>query len=134
MVAVLLGGGCQSQLLFRNDHRITIVSPADFSNVRGPVTIRWVTRDFSAPADGHFEVFLDRDPQPPGETLHYFAGQSLLDIWTVDTTSFLIPRFPLPDPAAPKQEQEHHEITVILVDGQGRRIGETSAFVEFNLA
>ena len=133
MVAVLLGSGCQSQLLFRNDHRITIVSPRDFSTVHAPVTIRWVTRDFSAPTDGHFVVFLDSDPQPPGETLNYFAGQSLQYVWTVDTTSFRIPHFPLVDPNAPKQEQEHHDVTVILVDRQGRRISETAGFVEFNL-
>jgi len=133
-LAVLFGSGCQSDLLFRNDHRITITSPSDFSNVHTPVTITWVTRDFTAPADGHFEVFLDRDPQPPGETLKsYFGGQSLQFIWTVDTTSFKIPYLPLPDPNAPKQEQEHHTITVILVDRDGRRITETSGFVEFNV-
>jgi hypothetical protein len=132
--ALLLGSGCQSQLLFRNDHRITIVAPVDFSNVKAPVTIRWVSRDFTAPADGHFEVFLDRDPLPPGETLQsYFAGQSTQFIWTTDQTSFRIPFFPLPDTAAPKFEQEHHEVTVIVVDAQGRRIGESSGFVEFNL-
>lgn len=134
VLAVLLGSGCQTELLFRNDHRITITSPSDFANVHAPVTITWVTRDFAAPADGHFEVFLDRDPQPPGETVQsYFAGQSLQFIWTVDTTTFKIPYFPLADPNAPKQEQEHHTITVILVDSRGRRITETSGFVEFNV-
>ena len=130
--AVLLGSGCQSQLLFRNDHRITIVSPGDFSNVKAPVTIHWVTRQFT-PADGHFEVFLDRDPQPPGESLHYFAGESTQFIWSTDQTTFRIPYFPIADPNAPKEEQVHHTVTVILVDSTGRRVGETSGFVEFNL-
>ena len=131
LFAVLVGSGCQTQLLFRNDHRITITTPSSFANVHKPLTIRWVTRDFTAPQDGHYEVFLDRDPQPPGESLHYFAGQSLQFIWTVDTTSFRVPYLPLPDPNAPQLEQEHHTVTVILVDTQGRRIGETSGFVEF---
>ncbi|HEX6489025.1 MAG TPA: hypothetical protein VF137_09195 [Candidatus Dormibacteraeota bacterium] len=98
------------------------------------MTIRWETRDFEAPADGHFEVFVDRDPQPPGESLQsYFSGQSQQYIWTTDQTTFRIPYFPLPDPNAPKQEQEHHMVTVIIVDPQGRRITETSGFVEFYL-
>lgn len=135
LLACLAASGCQSDLLFRNDHRITITAPGDFARVHSPVTIRWVTRDFTAPADGHFELFLDRDPQPPGETLqHYFAGQSLQFIWTTDQTGFRIPYFPLADPNAPKEEQQHHTVTVILVDQDGRRIGETSGFVEFNVA
>ena len=134
LLALFALSGCQSDLLFRNDHRITVVEPVDFAKVHSPVTIRWVTREFSAPADGHFELFLDRDPQPPGETLqHYFAGQSLQFIWTTDQTTFRIPYFPLADPNAPKEEQQHHTVTVILVDSAGRRIGETSGFVEFNL-
>ena len=104
------------------------------ANVKSPLTIRWNANNFTAPGDGHYEVFLDRDPQPPGETLQsYFTGQTLQFIWTVDQTSFKIPYFPLADPNTPKFEQVHHEVTVILVDTNGRRIGETSGFVEFNL-
>jgi hypothetical protein len=133
-LAMTLGlSGCEQQaLLFRNDHRINVSSPATFATVGLPLTLRWTARDFSAPRDGHFEVFVDRSPQPPGKTISEFPPGDRAGIYATDSTEMELKVFGR-DPAAPPAEQDHHELTVILVDPHGRRISETAGFVEFDI-
>ena len=125
--------GCADGLLFRNDHRVIVVSPDNFATVSQPLTIRWSARDFSAPADGHFVVFFDVSPQSPGETIDGFTPLQRVSIKTVDANEVTAPTF-RPDEGAPAATRNHHEVTVILVDTSGRRIGETAGFVEFDVA
>src|SRR5437879_373427 len=49
ITAATLLSACQSQLLFRNDHRVQMVAPANFDTVRQPLDIRWLARAFDAP-------------------------------------------------------------------------------------
>jgi hypothetical protein len=123
---------CQSQLLLRNDHRITVDSPNYFATVQQPVTVRWSVRDFAPPRDGHFVVFVDRSPQAPSDPLSDFRPGDRTGIYTVDTAELKLPRF-LPDPNAHAVDQDHHEVTIILVAQNGRRIGESAGFVEFDV-
>lgn len=132
-VAGVVGlSGCQGQLLFRNDHRVTIESPANFATVTLPVTIRWQARDFTPPSSGRFLVFVDRSPQPPGDSINDFPASDRAGIYTVDGNEIRLSVFAR-DPQAPPAEQDHHEVTVILVGPDGRRIGETAGFVEFDV-
>lgn len=130
LVATLATTGC-ADLLFRNDHRLTITSPKTYATVDAPVTVSWTARDFSAPQDGRFAVFLDRDPQPPGETLDQFGGHPY-DIFLV-TQSHLTLNAIQPHQAADALERNQHDVTVILLDREGRRMGESQAFVQFNV-
>ncbi|MGI8608950.1 MAG: hypothetical protein ACR2MY_06945 [Candidatus Dormibacteria bacterium] len=133
LVAALGLTGCQEQaLLFRNDHRITIISPANFDTVHLPLTLRWRARAFTAPTDGHYVVLVDRSPQAPGKTISEFPPADRLGIYTTDSTEMELKVFGR-DPSAPPAEKDHHELTVILVDPQGRRISETAGFVEFDI-
>jgi hypothetical protein len=130
LVSMLATTGC-SDLLFRNDHRITITSPGSYATVGVPLTVTWTVRDFNAPNDGSFAVFLDRDPQPPGQTLDQFGGRPF-DIFRVSQPSLRLDTV-VPHHAADALERNQHDITVILLDRSGRRIGESQAFVEFNV-
>ena len=135
MVAVLLVSmvattGC-SDLLFRNDHRISITSPGSYATVGVPLTVTWTARDFSAPGDGSYAIFLDRDPQPPGQTLAQFGGNPY-DIFTSTQPRLTLQQIE-PHQAADALERNQHDITVILLDRSGRRIGESQAFVQFNV-
>ena len=132
VVGIVGLSGCQGQLLFRNDHRITLVSPANFATVTLPVTVRWSARDFTPPADGRFLVFVDRSPQPPGDTINDFPVSDRAGIYVADGGEILLSNF-VRDPQAPPAEQDHHEVTVILVGPDGRRIGETTGFAEFDV-
>jgi hypothetical protein len=138
-------------LAFFKDQRLEIVSPGSHDDVKLPVTIRWRVEDFrvtgrtgAAGTDsGYFGVFVDRAPVPPGKALwiahddrHCLASpgcpdkQYLADRDTYDTsdTSFTFPQ--LPDLDA-YHGHELHEVTVVLLDGAGRRIGESAWYVDF---
>ena len=123
--------GCE-QYLFQQSDRVQIVSPQNYSTVREPLTIRWQTKDFTAPRDGSFAVFIDRDPMPQGEGIDYFAPQNRDGIHLLASTALhvdLLSQQVGVDPA----EQNHHDVTVVLLDTAGHRIGEYAGFTEFTV-
>lgn len=149
----LVTPGCLPQgLAFVKDDRVEIVSPEGHKKVALPVTVDWdVERfDISGPNGvasedaGYFGVFVDTAPVPPGKPLSWVAhndricvntpgcpdDQYLADRGVYDTTdtSFTFKR--LPDMDA-YQGHEVHEITVILLDGTGHRLGESAWYVTF---
>jgi hypothetical protein len=139
-VAVLVGAvaslalsGCADGYLFRNDHRITIEAPGSFAAVRQPFIVRWTARDFTAPRDGSFAVFFDLAPPPPGQTIRDIPPLEKRLVRVVDTTQVVAPAF-THDSTTTGPLQDHHEITVILLDRQGRRISETAGYVEFDVS
>ena len=123
--------GC-GPYLFRQSDRVQIATPADHATVPEPVTVTWDVKDFAAPRDGSYAVFIDRDPMPPGESLAYFDPHDRDGIHVLTATSLRLPvlgRLAGVDPA----EQDHHDVTVVLLDQQGRRIGEYAAYAEFTV-
>jgi hypothetical protein len=160
VVVALIGAGmgCRTEgLAFRADERIEIVSPRDRSTVKLPVDLRWTVEDFRATGrdgsdttdSGYFGVFLDTSPIPPGETLDYVARGDVScrksagcpderylaerGIRTTTATSMRLETLrdnrPIDRPSAP----DDHEITIVLLNGQGERIGESAFKVEFRL-
>ena len=158
MVTVSVGSTLSScgirGLNFVRDDRLSITAPEARSEVRLPMTVRWTVRDFSitgptreATADaGYFGVFVDRAPPGPGKTLAsladndpackesagcpdeaYLAGQNAYS--TTDTT-FELARLP---ELTRDRTREAHEVTIVLLDGLGRRIGESAFRVEFQV-
>ena len=123
--------GCQ-QYLFRQSDRLEITTPANHSTVHQPLAISWQAHDFSPPGDGQFAVFVDRDPVAPGDNLSEIPTRDRDGIYLLDTPSLHIDVLsPLTgvDPA----EQNHHDVTVVMLDRQGNRIGEYAGFTEFTL-
>ena len=128
---VLPLAGCE-QYLFQQSDRVQIVTPQSYTMVSQPLTVRWQTQDFTAPQDGSFAVFVDRDPMPPGEGIDYFAPQDRDNIHVLTSTSLHLAALAQQvgvDPA----EQNHHDVTVVLLDRSGRRIGEYAGFTEFTV-
>lgn len=125
--------GCGDGYLYRNDHRVTIDSPSSFATVRQPFVVRWRATDFQAPRDGRFAILFDLPPPPPGGTLGDIPPLQRRLVRLADTTEVDAPTFNR-DSATTGPLQDHHEVTVILLDRQGRRISETAGFVEFDVA
>jgi hypothetical protein len=148
---MLLTSGCRvGDLSFRIDDRVEIVSPEQRATVTLPFDVRWTVEDFnpvgfdgSATDDaGAFAVLLDVTPQPPGEPLAYFARDDdtcrpsqgcpdatyLADhrIHTTQTTSFRVDALPDNRPTDRPSAPDDHEITVVLLNGKGERIGESA--------
>ena len=144
-------------LSFKNDERVDIVAPKDRAEVQFPVAIRWTVKDFSVtgpnersdPNSGYFGVFVDREPQPPGETFRYLSRNDAtckitpgcpstgyfesLGAYVTTKTSFVITSLPERRPESERRFRDFHEVNVVLLDGRGERIGESAFRVEFQL-
>lgn len=152
--AVTNGCGVRG-LSFVEDTRVSITFPSDRQEVELPLSVRWRVRDFeitgrtgSVERDaGYFGVFVDRAPQPPGKTLEWLARDDQVcratdgcpdaaylaerRAYTTTETHFTIEE--LPDPTRDEDRREFHEVTVVLLDGKGQRIGESAFSVEFQI-
>ena len=157
VLAAVVATGCAYQgLSFRVDDRVDITAPEDREAVSLPVTIEWDVTDFEVtgkdgstdPDSGYFAVFLDRAPQPPGEAVAWFANGDRIcattkgcpdrrylavrGVYEASETTFVLPRIPEPV-GAREGQREFHEVTVVLLDGTGRRIGESAYTVQFEV-
>lgn len=147
-IAALASTGCSfSGLAFANDDRVEITSPQDREAVALPMTVRWRAHDLDL-GDGSFGIFVDRAPQPPGESLAWIARdddtcvasracpdeQYLAErgVYSTRRTSFTIDILPRTNPLDARR-REFHEFTIVLLDARGVRIGESAWFVEFQV-
>ena len=152
LVAVAAVGCTSEGLAFVQDKRVEVVAPAGHAKVTLPVTVRWRVRDFritgrdgsATDSAGYFGVFVDRAPVPPGRPLSWIANDDrrclattgcpdatyLADrgVYATTQTSLTLPQ--LPNQHA-YRNHEQHEVTVVLLDGTGHRIGESAFYVDF---
>ena len=139
-------------LAFVQDNRLEILSPEGHADVDLPVTVEWEIEDFeitgpdgTAEDDaGYFGVFLDATPVPPGKSLEYVARDDrqcvrdpncpdvvyLSDRNVYSTTETEITFKHLPD-LETATGRETHEVTIVLLDGTGHRIGESAWYQTF---
>ena len=126
-----------------NDHRLQFVEPPSRAHVRVPVTVRWTMRD--AAGASSFAIFVDRSPVAPGQTLRAVADRDLScqrtpgcpdtsyladrQIYTTAGDSFVLDR--VADFTDNREKQQLHEVTVVLLDSSGRRMGESAWYLDF---
>ena len=147
VAALLITSSCSfSNLAFRQDDRLEILSPADRAEVTLPMTVRWAVEDFEVGPDaGSFAVFVDRAPQPPGKPLEWLARgddscraadgcpdhswYAERDVYPTTAEELTIEQLP----ARSDDRRELHEVTVVLLDEDGHRVGETGWTIEFQV-
>lgn len=155
-LAVVGLSACSFQgLAFVQDQRLEFVSPEDRELVELPVTIDWEIEDFEVvepgraeptPGEGYFGVFVDSRPQPPGKPLSWHARDDetcdrdpecpdaewyrVRGIHTTVESEFTIERMARP---SDETRREIHTITVILLDADGVRIGESAWQMEIEI-
>ena len=155
VAASLLASGCVAQgLAFRVDTRLHITSPKDRAEVTLPLRLSWTIRDFAVRSSsngddgGSFAIFVDRSPIPPGKTLAWLARKDSactvkpgcpdaaylapLGIYETTETSLELRSLPLDGSTSPGRRDRHHA-TIILLDHDGKRIGEIAYDVTFDL-
>lgn len=145
---LLLPACAVSGLGFSNDHRIKIVTPKNRAKVSLPVTVRWTAPGITRNADGgpYYVVFLDRAPIRPGQTLRAVADSTcnrtpgcpdlayLRDRYVYVTKKTSITFESVPKPSGQRTgAKESHEATIILVNADGRRLGESAYTVDFTV-
>jgi hypothetical protein len=142
LAALATSSGCAtSGLSFFIDDRVAITSPSESDEVVLPLEIAWQARD----VDGYFAVFLDRSPMRPGRDLVSLVASSdpcrsaevcpdatwlaEHDVYVTDQTSLTIAT--LPDRRANNRAADRHTLTIVLLDENGRRMGESAFTKEF---
>lgn len=152
--ATALTAGCSglSDLRLTQDDRLTLTRPASQQEVTLPFTVSWTVRDFDVvpagtpprPDSGYFAVFVDTLPMPPGDSLRDFAGPracgadpkcptaellASYNVYVTDQLSVEIPRV-----GTGLMGTEGHQLIVVLLDGSGRRLGDSFWQSTFHLA
>ena len=145
---MLLPACAVSGLGFSNDHRVKIVTPVNRSKVSLPVTISWRAPGIKHAANGtpFFAVFLDRAPIRPHQTLRAVADDAcnktpgcldlayLRDRYVFVTKKTSVTLDVVPKPSGQRTgAKESHEATIVLVDADGRRMGEAAYTVVFTV-
>ncbi|HEX9889407.1 MAG TPA: hypothetical protein VGA69_08000 [Nitriliruptorales bacterium] len=140
-VAIALQACAVDGLSFVTDDRVRIVQPTPNATIEPPYEFRWTAED----VDGYFVVFFDRSPVRPNETLLAMvpdtdpcrARADCPDTeWLADRNVYVV-RHPslrvdqLPDLRETDREKDRHDLTIVLFDESGRRVGESVFTTEF---
>lgn len=154
-IAMVATTGCTTEgLAFKKDERVEIVSPGYREAVELPVTIDWEVGDEELQSDLSseltFGVYVDIDAQPPGESLEYFARDDLecresptcpderylrqRGIHTTTDTEITFNQLPIaPGVDIDRGESDFHEVTLVLLDENGIRVGESGWLIIFEI-
>ena len=148
LAVMFAGSGCgTSGLSFLQDDRVHIVTPSDRSDVSLPLAITWTVADFGVgPGAGSFGIVVDRTPPAPGETLaSMFSGTDACrseaecgdasflaqrNVYTTQLTTLTFDRLPR---GSSGDARNRHEITIVLLDRDGRRVGEGAWAVQVDV-
>jgi hypothetical protein len=152
VVLFLTTSGCAVHgLSFDHDDRLDIISPRDRAKVDLPVTVRWTVEDFAVgDREGSFAVALDATPPRSGQTLPGMfrknatcrgeAGRTLCaspeflaqhGLFRTTDREFTIER--VAKLSGNDRRRQFHELTVVLLDREGRRAGEGAWSVQFSV-
>ena len=141
-------------LAFIRDERVRIVEPSYREELQLPATLDWEVTDPDLSAqigtELMFGVYRDIDPQPPGENMEYFARNDpacmrstecpdeqylrQLGIQTTTETEFTWQQLPIaPGVDLERGHSDFHDVTLILVNGSGARVGESAWHIVFEI-
>lgn len=148
--------GCVPQgLAFKIDERLSFTSPKDRATVELPVTLDWEIRDFEVVEpgtevredEGYFAVFVDSSPMPPNKPLSWIARKdnscresdgcpdeeylNSRGVYVTTGTELVLDQ--LPRTTNDEDRRERHRATIVLLDGSGKRIGESAFEIAFDL-
>jgi hypothetical protein len=144
LAVAALAPACSAEgMAFREDRRVDIVEPSDRAEVRLPVRLRWTAED----AGPYFAVFVDRAPVRPGQSLRAVTDEScsrtpgcpdaayLRDrhVYLTEGHSLRLDTLPPPGTSQRTGAKDRHEATIVLIDRDGRRMGEAAYTVEFTV-
>jgi len=150
--AVLVGvmaasSACRSTgLVFRADRSLQIVNPVQNALVTLPLRLRWTTTSLP-PGAKRYAIFVDRAPVRPGRSLRDIADSTCQRLPGCPDETYLEQRnvyetsaptlmlASLPDQRARNRTsaRDVQELTIVVLDDQGRRIGEAFYSVSFRV-
>lgn len=130
LLAIATAAGCGTQgLMFRQDHRIKIVSPGDNSAVRLPFTIRFAVADVPRQV-ASYAVFIDTAPPRSGDAIPKDADRG--GIYLTRATRLTVSTI-VQATSGPSSERDNHQVIVVFFDASGHRVGESAASVNITV-
>ena len=118
---------------FRQGTELRFMIPRNGGTVQLPSTVRWTGH---LPSGGSYGVYIDETPQPPGKTIWYLvengvgctsqqmcATRQNLQAHGADYTT--APEYQL-TPTDFSSKSGLHQVTVVVLDSQLRRVNENS--------
>jgi hypothetical protein len=144
-MGLLSTAGCGRELDFARDDRVSIVRPEENATVALPLELSWTAKDFS----GRFAVFVDRSPMRPGQDVRSLVPRedevcranpacpdeswlSARGVYLTTSPSLVVRS--VADKRSSNRQADRHEVTIVLIDEQGRRQGEGAFIREFRVA
>jgi hypothetical protein len=135
-------GGCSVHgLSFVQDDRVVITEPAGGATISLPFDLEWSSEGF----DGSYAVFFDRPPMRPDRTLLSLVPTqdacrtdpacptvewlSIRQVYVTHQTALHVEQ--LPELRASNRAADRHEVTIVLLDEEGRRMGEAAFTRDF---
>lgn len=140
-LSIVLSGCALNGLAFVTDDRISFRTPKESSKVKLPFTIAWDAEEY----EGSYAVFLDHSPMRPGEDLLSLVPDDdpCRDKPVCPDTEWLNERYifltderrleiaQLRDRRSSSRASDRHQVTIVLIDGSGKRSGESAFIREF---
>jgi hypothetical protein len=134
---VAVCAGCSAHgLVLEQPTQIEDLKPSALSRNSLPVTVSWTARPL-APGQRFF-VIVDQSPMPPGDSIKdlgddvcrrtpgcpdkFYLKQHYMFVTRADHVKLDV--LPLAGPFPAKDLYDLHKATIVIVDGQGVRIGE----------
>lgn len=141
VLGLLLGGCAVHGLTFVEDDRVRITTPRDRAEVDVPFRLGWESEDL--PVGQRYAVLVDHTPPPTGKSLAWlFRGREdckgpvgkaacskpdyLAEQGVLLTQSQEITVQEVEDLTGDDRKRVFHEVTIVLVDQDGTRVGEGS--------
>lgn len=144
-LALLMSACGTNGLSFQLDQRVSLRTPSDHADVTLPLTVTWTVKEFAVGnGAGSFGVLIDRTPPPAGKGLDWLfrnddscvdgckdpAYRALQGVYETTQTGIVFKEIPVhPD----RGDANRHEVTVVLLDADGRRVGEGAWSREFDV-
>ncbi|MEA3020525.1 MAG: hypothetical protein QOI47_2049 [Actinomycetota bacterium] len=141
LLAALVGGCAYNGLQFVRDDRLQIVGPRENERVRIPFTVDWKLKGYT----GRVGVFFDRAPMATKKGLLSLVGRNDPcrrrsdcpdTTWLSQHGVYVVDRAPLrvdflEDLRASHNVADRHTMSIVLLDGANRRVGEATFVREF---
>jgi hypothetical protein len=146
--------GCRiTGVMFHKDHHLQILAPARNAAVTLPLTLRWSADErlgFGTPGGPtRYGVFVDRPPVKPGQGLRAVANNDdvckrtpgcpdaeylqRLNVYLATGDTLTLPGLPDKRRQSRTGARDAHKVTIVLIDAQGRRVGERAYSIEFTV-
>jgi hypothetical protein len=126
---VVSTSGCLEGRSFHRNSGLRITEPIEGDFVEAPLTIHWVSPNTSVK---RFAVFVDRPPLAPGKSVDKLEVQEREGVFLTSETEFLL-EFVAPRDTSVEARRDLHQITVVALTADGKRIDDSSTSVKLTV-